>query len=75
MEKTRDPHPHAARIKAQLAETAQHIREDLVRVDDLQAKALFETTREVLAGLVKAFEHYQAGAPAWKPGASPPSGA
>jgi hypothetical protein len=37
------------------------------KVDDPRAKALFETSAEVLTGLVTAFEHYDnKSEPAWK---------
>ncbi len=65
---SRDPREHAARIRGELADTAEHLREDLERVDDLQARALFETAREVIDGLIKAFEHFQSRAPAWASG-------
>jgi hypothetical protein len=32
----------------------------------LQTKALFETTRETLNGLIKAFDDYENRAPAWR---------
>jgi len=61
-----DPRHHAANIERMLNEVSDHIEEDLGKIDDLQAKALFETTRETLEGLITAFEHYQAGEPAWR---------
>jgi hypothetical protein len=36
-----------------------HLREDIERVDEPQLKAMFETSAEVLGGLVKAFKHYE----------------
>jgi len=35
------------------------VREDVGRVEDPRAEALFETTAEVLSGLRKAYEHYE----------------
>lgn len=54
-----DPRHHTANIKSMLNDTIQHLREDVGKVDDPQAEALFETTAEVLGGLIKAFEHYE----------------
>jgi hypothetical protein len=57
------------RIESRYAEryhTINHIREDEQRVNDPQAKALFETTAEVLSGLVKAYNDYEQRKPAWK---------
>ena len=65
-EQTSDPMYHANRIKGMLSDTLNHIREDEKRVNDLQAKALFETTAEVLGGLVKAYNDYEQRKPAWK---------
>ena len=57
-EETREPQFHTERIEKMLEDVIQHCREDVGRVDCMQAKALFETTAEVLAGLKKAYEHY-----------------
>lgn len=44
-----------------------HLREDVKKVDDPQFKARFETSAEVLGGLVKAFSDYEAkNEAAWK---------
>jgi hypothetical protein len=42
------------------------VRDDTWRVGDQQARALFETTAEVLGGLIKAYEDYERRAPAWQ---------
>ena len=36
-----------------------HLRADIEKVDEPQFKAMFETSAEVLGGLVKAFEDYE----------------
>ncbi|HEX7124252.1 MAG TPA: hypothetical protein VF406_00565 [Thermodesulfobacteriota bacterium] len=54
-----DPRHHAADIKARLSETVRHVREGVDRVEDPKAQALFETTAEVLNGLVAAYDHYE----------------
>ncbi|KXF75347.1 hypothetical protein ATN84_18960 [Paramesorhizobium deserti] len=55
----RDPHHHTRKTKARLQETTTHLREDIEKVDEPQFKAMFETSAEVLDGLVKAFDHYE----------------
>ena len=55
-----DPIRHTRQIKERLTELIDHLREDVHKVDDPQAKALFETTAEALGGLAKAFEDYEA---------------
>jgi hypothetical protein len=37
----------------------QHLRKDIQKVDETQLKAMFETSAEVLGGLVKAFRDYE----------------
>lgn len=37
----------------------QHIRDDITKVDDPKAQALFETSAEVLNGLITAYEHFE----------------
>ena len=50
-----------------LSEAARHAREDVGKVTDPRARALFETTAEVLDGLIRAYEHAeQRTEPAWK---------
>jgi hypothetical protein len=38
---------------------AAHAREDVGKVDDPKAQALFETAAEVVDGLQRAFEHFE----------------
>jgi hypothetical protein len=54
-----DPRYHTANIKRMLDDTAQHAREDVEKVQDPKAKALFETTAEVLGGLRKAYDDFE----------------
>jgi hypothetical protein len=62
-----DPRHHTAKLKGMLNAVAQHAREDVSKIDEPRAQALFETTAEVLIGLEKAFSDYeQRGEPAWK---------
>ncbi|HTX43541.1 MAG TPA: hypothetical protein VMC61_02340 [Methanocella sp.] len=61
-----DPRRHTSKIKKELSDLVEHLREDERKVDDPKARALFETTAEVLSGLKKAYEDYENRAPAWK---------
>ena len=54
-----DPLFHLTNVKSMLDDMTRHLREDVSGVDEPKAKALFETTAEVLEGLKKAFEHYE----------------
>jgi hypothetical protein len=56
-----DPRHHTQNIKGMLDEAAQHCREDVGKIKEPKAQALFETTAEVLKGLVTAYDHYEAG--------------
>ncbi|MBX6342346.1 MAG: hypothetical protein IRY97_07800 [Thermomicrobiaceae bacterium] len=62
-----DPRYHTGNIKAMLRQAMDHAREDVTKVQEPQAKALFETTAEVLNGLVKAYDDYEKKSePAWR---------
>lgn len=62
-----DPRHHTAKLKQMLTEIMEHARQDVGKVTDPKAQALFETTAEVLAGLKKAYEHFEQGSEgAWK---------
>ncbi len=54
-----DPRYHAERIKGMLDQVIQHVKGDVTKVDDPKAQALFETTAEVLNGLVTAYDHFE----------------
>jgi hypothetical protein len=54
-----DPIHHTQKIKAQIRQLIEHLREDVGKVTEPKAQALFETSAEVLAGLVKAFDDYE----------------
>jgi hypothetical protein len=54
-----DPRYHTRNIKAWMHELIQHLREDVSKVDEPKAQALFETSAEVLNGLINAFEDYE----------------
>jgi hypothetical protein len=70
MQKTEEnltPREHAQHIATMLQQAQQECREDIGRINDPKAQALFETVAEVVGGLLKALEHYQKGSePAWQ---------
>jgi hypothetical protein len=49
-----DPRHHTAKIKGLLDELSHHLREDVTKVREPKAQAVFETAAEVLDGLKKA---------------------
>lgn len=64
---------HTHRLKEQMSELIGHLRADVNKVADPRAKALFETSAEVIASLVKTFGHYeQKTEAAWKDSESQP---
>ena len=54
-----DPCHHTRKMRQRLNETIGHLRQGIDMVDDPQFKAMFETSAEVLGGLVKAFQDYE----------------
>lgn len=56
-----DPRRHTIKMRAALTDLANHLREDVRKIDDPRAKALFETSAEVLLGLEKAFADFEEG--------------
>ncbi|SDH04369.1 hypothetical protein [Psychroflexus sediminis] len=64
---TSDAKAHSENIRSGLQELIVHLKKDISKVDDPKAKALFETSAEVLTGLKTAFLHYEEGnEEAWK---------
>ena len=55
----KDPKHHTQKMKQRLRETVTHLRQDIEKVDEPQLAAMFETSAEVLTGLVKAFDDYE----------------
>ena len=55
----RNPQHHTQNMKKRLQETVDHLRQDIGKVDEPQLKAMFETSAEVLTGLIKAFTDYE----------------
>ena len=54
-----NPAHHTHKLKAQMRQVIDHLREDIGKVTEPKAQALFETSAEVLSGLVKAFDDYE----------------
>jgi len=55
----KSPQHHVQKMKKRLEETITHLRQDIDKVDEPQLAAMFETSAEVLTGLVKAFGDYE----------------
>jgi len=55
----RNPQHHTQNMKKRLQEIVDHLRQDVGKVDEPQLKAMFETSAEVLGGLIKAFGDYE----------------
>lgn len=61
------PTLHTRKIKARMNQLVTHLRKDVLKVTEPKAQALFETSAEVILGLVKAFEDYEKkDEPAWQ---------
>lgn len=63
----RDPRYHTQKLQREMRDLIAHLRADVEKVEEPQAKAMFETSAEVLGALVKAFQDYeQRSEPAWR---------
>ena len=58
---TSDATAHSANVRISLMALIEHLRRDVDKVSEPKAQALFETSAEVLQGLVTAFHHYETG--------------
>jgi hypothetical protein len=68
-----NPIHHTKKIKGQMRQLIEHLREDDEKIIEPKAQALFETSAEVLTGLVKAFDDYeQKSEAAWQPKSKTP---
>ncbi len=62
-----DPRWHTIKARQRLSELVEHLRQDVGKIGDPRAEALFETAAEVLTGLQKAFVDFKArNEPAWR---------
>ena len=55
----RDLRHHTQKMQKALQDIKDHLRVDIEKVDEPQLKAMFETSAEVLGGLIKAFRDYE----------------
>lgn len=68
MNQESSPGYHIEKMSGELEKVIAHLREDIDKVDEPQFKAMFETSAEILGGIVKAFQDYQAkNESAWHP--------
>jgi hypothetical protein len=66
-ENSNDPMVHVSNLKSEFTSLIEHLRSDISKIEDRSAKALFETSAEVLIGLKKAFSDFESKSePAWK---------
>jgi len=54
-----NPLEHTSKVKKDISTLTKHLREDIEKMDDPAAKALFEVSAEVLTGLQKAFTDFE----------------
>lgn len=59
MKSSGDPVHRTQKLKTQMRQLIDQLREDVGQVTEPKAQALFETAAEVVAGLVKAFDDYE----------------
>ena len=72
-----NPVHHTQKIEVRMRRLIDHLRKDVGKIREPKAQALFETSAEVLTGLVKAFKDYEKkGEEAWRtePKATRPKG-
>lgn len=56
---SKDPRAHTANVRKEFRGLVEHLRDDINKIDELKAQALFETAAEVISGLDTAFKHYE----------------
>jgi len=54
-----NPVHHTQKIKVQMHQLIDHLREEIGEVTEPKAQALFETSAEVVTGPIKAFDDYE----------------
>jgi hypothetical protein len=57
-ETSHDAKVHTAKLREETEQLIAHLRRDVTMVDDPAAKAMFETSAEVLTGLIKTWQDY-----------------
>jgi hypothetical protein len=53
-----EPKVHTAHIRQAMKDLVGHLRRDIENVKEPRARVLFETTAEVLLGLIKTYDDY-----------------
>jgi len=56
---SKDPRAHTANVRKEFRELIEHLHDDVNKIDEPKAQALFETAAEVISGLERAFKHYE----------------
>ena len=56
---SKDPRAHTANVRKEFRGLVEHLRDDINKIDEPKAQALFETAAEVISGLDTAFKHYE----------------
>ena len=60
------PSEHTPKVQQMMKDLIDHLRSDIEKIENPQEKAIFETSAEVIGGLMKTLEHYQKKSePAW----------
>ena len=54
-----NPRYHVVKVRGMLNAVMRHCREDIEKVAEPKAQVLFETTAEVLNGLINAYTRYE----------------
>ena len=54
-----DPRVHTQKMQKALKDIQTRLREDIGKVKEPKLQAMFETSAEVLGGLMKAFQDYE----------------
>jgi hypothetical protein len=62
----KNPRHHTQKMQKALQQIKDHLREDIEKVEEPQLRAMFETSAEVLGGLIKAFRDYEKNESAWR---------
>ena len=62
----KNEYPQTDQVYSLMKDLVQKLRNDLTKTDDLQEKAIFETSAEVISGLMKTLEDFKKKEePAW----------
>ena len=54
-----NPRYHVVKVRGMLQAVIRHCREDIEKVAEPKAQAIFETTAELLDGLINAYSRYE----------------